>query len=732
MNARKNFAYSLVATAPSPDDSGTSLGVTNSTGSRFPAVPFYAVVRPFGAIPTFDNAEIVLVSARSGDILTITRAQRGSTAMHIDAGWEIYTSFMKEDYDEIAKELFDSNDVSALKTEAATTPVNQVTVKNAATGAAPEVKATGTDTNIDIKLFGKGSGYAKLGNAALAFPNSDGSADQVLKTNGSGVLGWVTPSAGQATYDCTVGDSGADYTSIGAALTAGKKVLYIKGTLTIGANLSTSTNGISLLTNPGDGIIVLNNTSYRMSFTGNDIRIRGVTFDVNNTTNMSNATDAWLQFTGLRISIMDTFWTLDGATTATTGNFIDAKRARQFSFINNHIKDAGYLRSFLMIPYYTSYETRIENNLWQDFRDIACLYCNEQLGGGDIVIVGNMFYMWSSATNKPVVYMIAASDGMSRVVFVGNVWSCSGSGDPPTNKAALYLSMNTGATNRNGGLVFTGNIMQQIGQSVYGSGWGATIISAEHLTFTGNTVSNLYMYNVYNFTVTGNMIGTFSTNGNSLRGQPAVISSNAFYGGITLGGNADAVQICNNVGVYGYFQITLSSSSSNCMVTGNLNMQGGLTVAGSYHVVRNNTGGDANSSQRPDGTLSIAGSYNIVDNNWFATISYSSPTQLNYVLLTDAANIATNAAYGNGLFTVTLTNNRTMDNPTQPLHGQRITYRIKQDGTGSRTLTWGTAFRFPGGTAPTLTTTANKIDYIEFQYDGIDSKWDCIRVALNY
>ena len=37
-----------------------------------------------------------------------------------------------------------------------------------------------------------------------------------------------------------------------------------------------------------------------------------------------------------------------------------------------------------------------------------------------------------------------------------------------------------------------------------------------------------------------------------------------------------------------------------------------------------------------------------------------------------------------------------------------------QDGTGSRTASWHADFKWTGGTAPTLTTTASAIDRIEY------------------
>ena len=68
--------------------------------------------------------------------------------------------------------------------------VNEITVTNSATGNAPEIAATGDDTNIDLKLTPKGTG--KLNLDGIKFPNADGSAGQALVTDGSGVLSFAT------------------------------------------------------------------------------------------------------------------------------------------------------------------------------------------------------------------------------------------------------------------------------------------------------------------------------------------------------------------------------------------------------------------------------------------------------------------------------------------------------------------------------------------------------------
>ena len=81
--------------------------------------------------------------------------------------------------------------------------------------------------------------------------------------------------------------------------------------------------------------------------------------------------------------------------------------------------------------------------------------------------------------------------------------------------------------------------------------------------------------------------------------------------------------------------------------------------------------------------------------------------------LTDASSIATNLALSNN-FSVTLAGNRTLANPTNTVAGQSGSIFITQDGTGSRTLAFGTNFKFVAGTAPTLSTAASSIDRIDY------------------
>ena len=76
------------------------------------------------------------------------------------------------------------------------------------------------------------------------------------------------------------------------------------------------------------------------------------------------------------------------------------------------------------------------------------------------------------------------------------------------------------------------------------------------------------------------------------------------------------------------------------------------------------------------------------------------------------------ALTANQVATLTLTANTTFDAPSQMVDGAFYSLIIIQDGTGSRTASWNTVFKWAGGTAPTLTTTASAKDIFVWRSDG--------------
>jgi hypothetical protein len=92
---------------------------------------------------------------------------------------------------------------------------------------------------------------------------------------------------------------------------------------------------------------------------------------------------------------------------------------------------------------------------------------------------------------------------------------------------------------------------------------------------------------------------------------------------------------------------------------------------------------------------------------------YTRTHNFNCTTLTDGATINWDLSQ-NQVAKVTLAGNRTIANPTNKVEGATYILVIIQDGTGSRTVTWGSDYKFPSSNTPTLTTNANRADVFSF------------------
>jgi len=96
---------------------------------------------------------------------------------------------------------------------------------------------------------------------------------------------------------------------------------------------------------------------------------------------------------------------------------------------------------------------------------------------------------------------------------------------------------------------------------------------------------------------------------------------------------------------------------------------------------------------------------------------YTRTHNFNATTLTDGANISWDLSQ-NQVASVTLAGNRTLSNPTNQVDGAVYILIVKQDATGGRTLAFSSNYKFAGGSAPSLTTTASKADVLTFVSDG--------------
>ena len=128
-----------------------------------------------------------------------------------------------------------------------------------------------------------------------------------------------------------------------------------------------------------------------------------------------------------------------------------------------------------------------------------------------------------------------------------------------------------------------------------------------------------------------------------------------------------------------------------------------------------------------------------VYNNATQIIHIDSPIQFHagvlpkVVALTYAATLATDAETGE-IFDVMLTGNVTLSNPTNPVDGKTLRWRIMQDANGSRTVTLGNKFNIPSSASSPLpwSTAAGATDLLAATYDADRDEWDVIAFVMGY
>lgn len=185
-------------------------------------------------------------------------------------------------------------------------------------------------------------------------------------------------------------------------------------------------------------------------------------------------------------------------------------------------------------------------------------------------------------------------------------------------------------------------------------------------------------------TLTAPAAGITVTDGDGVSGNPTLVLANDLSALEGLSSTGIAVRSASDTWV----QRTITGTTNVISVTDGNGVSGNPTLTVGSLVGRTDTAAE-----------------------WTRTQNFDATT------LSDGATISWDTSQ-NQVTSVTLGGNRTMDAPTNLKDGGFYSLTVIQDGTGSRTVTWNSVFKWPTATAPTLTTTASARDEFIFKSNG--------------
>lgn len=605
-----NNAQSLVATAPSPATSGTSLVVTSGDGALFPSPGngFWATIWNATSFPDPKNdinREIVLVTAVSTDTFTITRAQQGTSARTVVVGDAIRLLWTAQNAADIA---------TAINT------LEGVTVPKVA-------------------------------------------------------------------FEAVVAASGGDYTTLSAALAGGARSIFIKkGNYTETTSLNgtwSAGRGFYIIGEDRENTVLTFATSatgyLKASLSGS--YIANLTFVIPNQA-LGAASTGWITVS----AAYNTFENVDfkGSGTLTTGAGISVTSGgHPFTMRNcrlyNGMPTSGAL--YLAGSGNSSDSVQIE----------GCTFIEPN---------GCYAIQWSNNT---------ANVRVDRCSFAPATWvtACYILGDFAVFNECRVDS--TGTTTSGGTTVF----------SVQG-GTGAKFIANHILSKVG-----------------GILLGPLDSQALSNYVSLSPASADSTSNGIDAN-SSDVCQITGNT------IIGTSNSGGHGIMMGNNGVGGYSTVTG--NVVRGFSNTDS-STYWGTGIASLESatiqhfSGNIVKScaQFYAITDTSSLVETTQELLAVAASTATTTLdmQTNSGFIITLSHSTTIAFTDEPQlskkpNGLEYTFEILQNATGNFTVAWPGNVVWSGGTAPTITVTASKRDFIKLKYNQANQNYYGIQVIQNF
>lgn len=305
---------------------------------------------------------------------------------------------------------------------------------------------------------------------------------------------------------------------------------------------------------------------------------------------------------------------------------------------------------------------------------------------GTTVVNSSIHFMGNSTINTvmtPTTFTVSNST-ITTAYSIGG-WNVGANVTANTTAVVVGSSViNTGSVST-GNVIFTGSLLGgnvvissagiSLGNSTVNAIINSTALALGSMVANGTTITigaNLTI-NATSFLI-GNSTVAWSGNSTQVQTANSTIAATLTPGGLAVGANV----------IIGFANVTVGATIvNNSGISAAAFIGAGIATAAQYWA---NTAGKVITSD----VLNQSGAY---------------------TTLTDAASIVWDMSTGIN-FAVTLGGNRTLANPSAVVVGRSGILKVVQDGTGTRTLSYGANYVFDSDVAPVISTTASKENYL--------------------
>jgi predicted secreted protein len=177
---------------------------------------------------------------------------------------------------------------------------------------------------------------------------------------------------------------------------------------------------------------------------------------------------------------------------------------------------------------------------------------------------------------------------------------------------------------------------------------------------------------------------------------------------------ANGLEVSTNVSSSSVTQITSYNRSTSAYTTFNFDaLTTRFSISGTEKLRIDSSGNVGIGTTSATAKLHVNGTANITGNLTLSGQSYFVASTITNSGASYSWDLNTNQ-----VARLTLNGNKTLNNPTNQNAGAVYILIVTQSASGSNTLAFDTAYKFPGGVTPTISTTANKVDVLTFVSDG--------------